>query len=148
EKKAVVLMSGGLDSTTVAAHALAAGYDVRGLSVLYGQTHAREVESARAVSARLGIPLIEADASFYGGLASYSALTGEGFSIPESRAPEAMSADIPITYVPSRNTCFITLAAALRESWMLALIETDAVQPAALQPAIFVGANAIDYSGY
>ncbi len=147
--KAIVLLSGGLDSTTVATHAVRAGYDVRGLCVSYGQSHAREIESARAVAARLDIPLLEADAGFYASLASYSAITNlEGFRIPASRPAEEMSADIPITYVPMRNTFFLTLAAAALESWMLSLIEQDGADPHSLGPAIFVGANAIDYSGY
>ncbi|OAI40797.1 hypothetical protein AYO38_05085 [bacterium SCGC AG-212-C10] len=145
----IVLLSGGLDSTTVAAHALEAGYELRGLAINYGQLHARELSSAQAVADRLGFPLLVADAPFYARMASHSALTdAAGFALPEHRAPEAMAADIPITYVPLRNTFFVTIAAAALESWMLALIENDRSDPATLDPAIFVGANAIDYSGY
>ena len=107
--KAIVLLSGGLDSTTVAAHALKAGYEVRGLCIGYGQRHARELDSARNVAARLGIPLHVADASFYADLASYSALTGTGaHAVPTARDTATMADGVPITYVPLRNTFFVT----------------------------------------
>lgn len=147
--QAIVLLSGGLDSTTVAAHAVRNGCEVRALSIGYGQRHIRELASARAVAGALGIPLIEVDASFYAGLASHSALTDiAGHALPAHRDPARMAADIPITYVPLRNTFFVTLAAAALESWLLSRIEQDGVEPASLEAAIFVGANAIDYSGY
>ena len=146
---AMVLLSGGLDSTTVAAHALEQRDSVRALCIKYGQTHVREVESARAVAARLDIPIDVIDASFYGELAWNSSIVGgEAGAIPRGRDQAAMSMDIPSTYVPLRNTFFVTLAAAALESRMLALIERDGVDPAILRPAIYVGANAIDYSGY
>ena len=146
---AVVLLSGGLDSTTVASHALGEGRAVRGLCVRYGQLHEREVESARAVAERLGMPLDVADASFYRELAWNSSLTGlEVSALPAHRDPGEMAANIPSTYVPIRNTFLVTLAAAALESWMLALIERDGTDPRSLRPAIYVGANAIDYSGY
>ncbi len=146
---AIVLLSGGLDSTTVATHAVRQGYDVRALTVSYGQLHARELRSARAVAAKLGIQLIEADASFYGALASHTALMGDSeFELPVDRSIDNMSSDIPITYVPLRNTFFVTLAAAALESWLLGRIETDGVEPTSLAGCVMVGANAIDYSGY
>lgn len=147
--QAMVLLSGGLDSTTVATHARREGHDVRAISIGYGQRHVRELRSARAVAKALGIPLIEADASFYAKLASYSALTDPAtFAVPKQRDLAAMAADIPITYVPLRNTFFVTVAAAALESWLLALIEQEGRDPASLAGAIYVGANAIDYSGY
>ena len=146
---ALVLLSGGLDSTTVAAHALRDGRAVRALCVRYGQLHEREAVSAQAVADRLGIPLDTVDASFYRQLAWNSSLTGlEVSALPTQRDPSEMAADIPSTYVPIRNTFFVTLAAAALESWILALIERDGADPASLHPAIYVGANAIDYSGY
>ena len=146
---AIVLLSGGLDSTTVATHAVRKGYDVRALSIGYGQRHVRELSSARAVANALGIKLIEVDASFYGGLASHSALTDTAaHALPENRLPAEMSRDIPSTYVPLRNTFFVTLAAAALESWLLKLIEAEGVEPSSLRGSILVGANAIDYSGY
>ncbi|MBA4181262.1 MAG: 7-cyano-7-deazaguanine synthase QueC [Anaerolinea sp.] len=147
--QAIVLLSGGLDSTTVATHAVRKGYEVRALSIAYGQRHLRELASARAVAAALGIPLIEVDAGFYASLASHSALTDVArHALPERRDPARMAADIPITYVPLRNTFFVTLAAAALESWLLGRIERDGADPATLEGAILVGANAIDYSGY
>ncbi len=147
--QAIVLLSGGLDSTTVATHAVRNGYEVRALSIGYGQRHIRELASAREVANALGIPLIEVDAGFYAGLASHSALTDSGtHALPENRDPATMATDIPITYVPLRNTFFVTLAAAALESWLLSRIEQDGADPATLEGAIFVGANAIDYSGY
>ena len=147
--RAIVLLSGGLDSTTVAAHALREGHDVRALSIGYGQRHSRELESARAVANALGIPLLEVDAGFYAKLAAYSALTSpDQHQLPGHRDAATMAADIPITYVPLRNTFFVTLAAAALESWLLSLIEGEGHDPGTLAGAIYVGANAIDYSGY
>lgn len=146
---AIVLLSGGLDSTTVAAHAVQQGYETRAISIRYGQRHARELRAARDVAGALGIPITELDASFYAGLADYSALTNASrHAVPRQRGADAMGADVPITYVPLRNTFFVTLAAAALESWMLSLIEEHDADAAALAPAILVGANAIDYSGY
>jgi 7-cyano-7-deazaguanine synthase len=145
---AIVLLSGGLDSTTVATHAVSEGHAVRGLCVRYGQLHVRESASAEAVAKSLAIPLQVIDASFYRELAWNSTLTGSVNPLPANRMAEEMSADIPSTYVPIRNTFFVTLAAAALESWMLSLIEAGEVDPESLRPAIYVGANAIDYSGY
>jgi 7-cyano-7-deazaguanine synthase len=145
----IVLLSGGLDSTTVATHAVRNGFDVRALSIGYGQRHVRELASARAVAAALEIPLMEVDASFYAGIASFSALTNSAQpDLPAGRSPESMAADVPITYVPLRNTFFMTVAAAALESWLLEQVERDGTDPRSLEGHIFVGANAIDYSGY
>lgn len=146
--QAVVLLSGGLDSTTVVAHAINEGHDVRGVTIDHGQRHLRELRSAQAVASRLGVRLIEVDASFYGSLASFSSLTSAAYAVPDDRSLEEMSAAIPNTYVPMRNTFFVTLAAAALESWLLELIESDGADPAVLDGAIYVGANALDYSGY
>jgi 7-cyano-7-deazaguanine synthase len=148
ERLGVVLLSGGLDSTTVAAHAVRGGARVRGLSIAYGQRHARELASARAVAAALGIPLLEVDAGFYGGLAAFSALTSSEFAIPAERPADQMAKGVPITYVPLRNTFFVTVAAAALESWLLERVEREGADPATLEGIIYVGANAIDYSGY
>ena len=128
--KAVVLLSGGLDSYTAAAAVQQDGYELYALTVRYGQVHAREVESARAVARALGVARhIELDVNLaaFGG----SSLVGDG-QIPAHRALDAT--DIPSTYVPARNTVFLSLA--------LAWAEVVGAQ------AIVIGVNALDYSGY
>lgn len=128
--KAVVLLSGGLDSATVAAQAIADGYEVIALSFNYGQRHARELLAAKQVVARLGIKdhfVVEVNLAQWGG----SALTDSTLSIPtEGINPN----EIPITYVPGRNTVFIAIALSLAE--------------AQNAEAIYLGINAVDYSGY
>jgi len=128
--RAIVLLSGGLDSTTAAAIARADGYELYALTIRYGQIHAREIDAARAVAAALGVARhleLAVDLSAFGG----SALTGDG-AIPKDR--DLSAADIPSTYVPARNTVFLSLA--------LAWAEVVGAQ------AIVLGVNAIDYSGY
>ena len=127
---AVVLLSGGLDSYTAAAIAKAGGYELYALTVWYGQRHAREVEAARAVARALGVARhleLAVDLSSLGG----SALTAD-VAVPKDRAIGAD--DIPVTYVPARNTVFLALALA----WAEVLGARD----------IFIGVNAVDYSGY
>jgi 7-cyano-7-deazaguanine synthase len=148
-KLAVVLLSGGLDSTTAAALARREEYEITALTVQYGQTHAQEIDAARAVAGALRLAHRVADVSFYKDLAWYSALThGDQFSTPENRPPEAMADDIPITYVPLRNTFLLTLGAAYLESAALAALETHSANPTPLSATLFIAANAIDYSGY
>jgi 7-cyano-7-deazaguanine synthase len=128
--RAVVLLSGGLDSYTAAAVARRDGYELFALTVHYGQVHAREIESARAVARALGVTRhIELDVNLaaFGG----SSLLGDG-EIPKDRPLEAES--IPSTYVPARNTIFLSLALAWAE--------------VAGAEAIVIGINALDYSGY
>ena len=145
----LVLLSGGLDSTTVAAWAKNEGYDLHALTVRYGQAHVREVEAAQQVAEALGIPQRVVDVSFFRDLAWYSALTHpERFAAPEGRTPEQMTRDIPITYVPLRNTFFLTLGAAYLESEALQLIEQEQVPPGELSATLLIAANAVDYSGY
>ena len=127
---AVVLLSGGLDSYTAAAIAKAEGFQLYALTVRYGQRHAREVEAARNVAAALGVERhieLDVDLSAFGG----SALTGD-IPVPKDRA--ISSTDIPPTYVPARNTVFLALALG----WAEVLGAGD----------IFIGVNALDYSGY
>src|SRR5947209_8831762 len=109
-KPAVVLLSGGLDSATALAVARREGFRCHALTVAYGQRHAAELEAARRVAAALGAVeqrVLAIDLRAFGG----SALTVD-LPVPQDRSPEAMSADIPITYVPARNTVFLALALA------------------------------------
>ena len=127
---AVVLLSGGLDSYTAAAIAKVEGFQLYALTVRYGQRHVREIEAARNVAAALGVERhieLDVDLSAFGG----SALTGDG-PVPKDRA--ISSTDIPPTYVPARNTVFLSLALG----WAEVLGAGD----------IFIGVNALDYSGY
>ena len=127
--KAVVLLSGGLDSYTAAAVAKERGFRLYALTARYGQVHGRELEAARAVARALGASQLEigVDLAAIGG----SALTG-GAPIPKDRALDL--ADIPPTYVPARNTVLLSLALA----WAEGLGARD----------LFIGVNALDYSGY
>jgi len=130
--RAVVLLSGGMDSSTTAAIAIDEGYEVCALSIRYGQRHAAELEAARRVAERLGIArhvVIDLDLRAFGG----SALTAD-VPVPKDTPLERIGAEIPATYVPARNTIFLALALG----WAEALGAHD----------IFIGANALDYSGY
>ncbi len=129
---AVVLLSGGLDSATVAAVARAEGFAVHALTVRYGQRHAAELDAARRVAAALGIArhvFLDADLRAVGG----SALTAE-MPVPLDREAATIGRDIPVTYVPARNTILLALA--------LGLAETAGAFD------LFIGANAVDYGGY
>jgi len=133
-REAVILFSGGLDSTTLAAIALARGYRLHGLTFRYGQRHAREVEAAVALARKIGLGshrVIEIDLAAVGG----SALTDPRSIVPKGRDAAAMAGGpIPPTYVPARNTIFLSYALA----WCEVLGADD----------IFIGVNALDYSGY
>src|ERR1044071_9916353 len=110
---AVILLSGGLDSATVAAIAKDKGFTLHALSFRYGQRHQREIESARKVAERLGVAahlFIDFDLKAIGG----SALT-DRIEVPKTRTPEAISQGIPVTYVPARNTIFLSFGLALAE---------------------------------
>ncbi len=129
---AVVLLSGGLDSTTVLALASDAGYAVHALSFRYGQRHDLEIQRARALAAQWKVVrhvVAEIDLRPFGG----SALTAD-IAVPKNRAAEELGAGIPVTYVPARNTIFLSIA--------LAFAETIGASD------IFIGVNALDYSGY
>jgi len=130
--KAVVLLSGGLDSATTAAVARADGYELYAITFDYGQRHARELASARAVAASLGAAghlIVKLDLRHIGS----SALTDE-IEVPLDRPAHEMTAAIPVTYVPARNTIFLSFALGYAES--LAAFD------------IFIGVSAVDYSGY
>lgn len=130
--RAVVLLSGGLDSSTVVAIAQNQGYEVYALSFSYGQRHTAELEAAKAVAKQFGLArhvLVDIDLRRFGG----SALTSD-IDVPKGRDIEQMAEEIPITYVPARNTIFLSYALA----WAEVLGAGH----------IFIGVNAIDYSGY
>lgn len=131
-KNAVVLLSGGVDSSTAAAVAKHEGYRLQALTFRYGQRHEREVEAAKKVAASLGVKdhlIIDFNLRAIGG----SALTDQ-IDVPKGRSPETIAHGIPVTYVPARNTIFLSFALALAEK----ISAED----------IFFGANQLDYSGY
>lgn len=143
------MLSGGLDSTAVAAYAQKQGYELKAITFHYGQKHSKEMESAKKVADLMAIKQEVIDVSFFKKIAWYSALTkAEDFDIPKQRGVEEMAMSIPMTYVPLRNTFFITIAAAFLESEVLSLIERVEIDPAELDASIFIATNAIDYSGY
>jgi 7-cyano-7-deazaguanine synthase len=131
-KRAVVLLSGGLDSATVLAIARSEGYELYALSFSYGQRHIVELEAASRVAHSIGVAkhrIAAIDLRVFGG----SALTGD-IDVPKGRTVDEMGHGIPITYVPARNTIFLSFALA----WAEVLGSSD----------IFIGVNALDYSGY
>jgi len=131
-KRAVVLLSGGIDSTTTLAIAIAEGYEAYALSFDYGQRHQIETEAARSVANSLGTKehrVAKIDLGVFGG----SALTDD-LDVPKQRSDVEIGRSIPITYVPARNTIFLAYALA----WAEVIPAND----------IFLGVNAIDYSGY
>ena len=131
-KPAVVLLSGGVDSTTCLAIAQHNGFDVNALTFRYGQRHEHEVEAARRIAQNAGVArhqIVKIDLRAFGG----SALTAD-IAVPKHDTTAEIAADIPITYVPARNTIFLSYALAFAE----VLSAND----------IFVGVNALDYSGY
>jgi 7-cyano-7-deazaguanine synthase len=131
-RPAVVLLSGGLDSATVLAVARGQGFACHALTIAYGQRHAAELEAARHVAAAMGAKehrVMHLDLRAFGG----SALTAD-VPVPRDRDEAQMSSGIPVTYVPARNTVFLSLALA----WAEVIESFD----------IFIGVNAIDYSGY
>jgi 7-cyano-7-deazaguanine synthase len=129
-KKAIVLLSGGLDSATSAAQAIADGYEVIALSLFYGQRHDRELDAAKDIAQHLGIQAhftLDVNLAQWGG----SSLTDQAIAVPT----QGVEADvIPSTYVPGRNTVFLAIA--------LSLAEAKGAE------AIYLGINAVDYSGY
>ncbi len=132
DRPAVLLFSGGLDSTTLLALASAEGYAVHALTFRYGQRHAHEVDAARRLGDRFSVRqhvVADIDLRMFGG----SALTGDA-DVPKDRLPTELSSGVPITYVPARNTIFLSFALA----WAEVLKSQD----------IFIGVNALDYSGY
>jgi len=133
DKRAVVLLSGGLDSATTLAMARSEDFQCYALTFKYGQRHQREVEAAKKIAASLGVAehrIIGIDLAAFGG----SALTDSAMQVPKDRASLGDTTHIPSTYVPARNTIFLSYAVA----WAEVLEAFD----------IFIGVNATDYSGY
>ncbi len=131
-KRAVVLLSGGMDSAVTAAAARAEGYEIFSLTIDYGQRHRREIRFAGKIARAMKVKehlLIKVDLKKFGG----SALVGKG-KVPKGRNEKAIGRGIPPTYVPARNTVFLSLALAWAEA-----VSAD---------AIFIGVNAVDFSGY
>ena len=128
---AVVLLSGGLDSTTTLAQAIADGCNVTALSFRYGQRHTKELVSAANVAKFFNVKhvIVDIDLSMF-----RSALTRPEIDVPENRDESQMGQDIPVTYVPARNIIMMSVAAGLCES-----VDAD---------RIYIGANVVDYSGY
>jgi 7-cyano-7-deazaguanine synthase len=132
-RRAVLLLSGGLDSATTAAIARSEGFDLYAVSVDYGQRHRFELDAARRVARAIGTKehrLVRVDLASLGG----SALTSSEFEVPQGRAETEIACGIPITYVPARNTIMLSVALGYAE-----VIGTG---------DIFLGVNAVDYSGY
>lgn len=132
QPRAVILLSGGLDSATVLALARQQGYRLYAMSFLYGQRHAHELDCARMLASEFGVAahnVVSIDLRAFGG----SALTGSA-AVPKDRDVEQDSDDIPVTYVPARNTIFLSFGLA----WAEVLGAHD----------LFIGVNALDYSGY
>ncbi len=131
-RPAVVLLSGGLDSTTVLAVAKREGYTPHAMTFRYGQRHSVEIEAARRVASTMGVVhhvVVDIDLRQWGG----SALTAD-LAVPKDRDVDQTANEIPVTYVPARNTIFLSFALAWAE-----VLGAD---------AIFIGVNALDYSGY
>lgn len=131
-RRAIVLLSGGLDSTTTLAIAKSDGFDIYAMTFRYGQRHLAEIEASRRVAEREGVAehmVVDIDLRLFGG----SALTSD-IEVPKGRAVDDMASGIPVTYVPARNTIFLSFALA----WAEALKCED----------IYIGVNALDYSGY
>ena len=148
-KYGVSLLSGGLDSTTVTAYAKDQVDHVSSITFHYGQTHSKEVDCAVRVARIMGVEHELLDISFLSKVAWYSALTNpERFPMPTDRSDGEIGFGVPITYVPLRNTIFLSLAAAFLESRVLHAIEMEGVDPASVTAALYMAPNALDYSGY
>ena len=130
--KAIALLSGGLDSSTVLAMALENAYEVTALTFDYGQKHIKELESARNVARHYGVAqtVLRLDVGEF----ADSSLTDESREVPQDRPISKIASDIPSTYVPARNLVFLSVASSLAESMGA--------------QAVFIGANSVDYSGY
>ena len=145
----VTLLSGGLDSTTVAAYAKDRVDNMSAITFHYGQSHAKEVDCAVRIAGIMGIEHRLLDISFLSDVAWYSALTNpDRFPAPSGRSGEEIGHGVPITYVPMRNTIFLSLAAAYLESRVLYAIEVEGADTSDVDASVYMAPNALDYSGY
>ncbi|MCF8011811.1 MAG: 7-cyano-7-deazaguanine synthase QueC [Clostridiales bacterium] len=134
-KRAVVILSGGLDSTVCISEAKKEGYEIFPLTFAYGQRHSKEVEQSKKVAGSYGCSQnhLVVNTDFFKDIGS-SALTAESINVPTSRNPGELDKDIPVTYVPFRNAVFLSMATGYAEA-----IKAE---------SIYIGVNALDYSGY
>ena len=145
----VTLLSGGLDSTTVAAYSKDQVDNISAITFHYGQTHSKEVDCAVQIPRIMGVEHELLDISFLSKVAWYSALTNpDRFPMPADRSVEEIGYGVPITYVPMRNTIFLSLATAFLESRVLHSIEMEGVDAASGTASVYMAPNAPDYSGY
>ena len=145
----VTLLSGGLDSTTVTAYAKERVDNMSAITFHYGQSHSKEVDCAARIAGIMGIEHHLLDISFLSDVAWYSALTNpDQFPTPSDRSDEEIGHGVPITYVPLRNTIFLSLAAAYLESRVLYAIEVEGAAASDVQASVYMAPNALDYSGY
>ncbi len=145
----VTLLSGGLDSTTVVAYAQGLVDNMSAITFYYGQSHSKEVDCAVQIAKGMGISHKLLDISFLSDVAWYSALTNpDRFPVPSGRSREEIGSGVPITYVPMRNTIFLSLAAAYLESQVLHAIEVEGAVASSTQASVYLAPNVLDYSGY
>lgn len=142
-------MSGGMDSAVMAAYADRKVDHLTAITFDYNQANSKETDCARIVAKTLGIEHKMIESPFVGDAAWFSALTNPGrFTTPTNQTLGKLPKEIPITYVPLRNTIFLSLSAALLESTVLEAIGTDNLVSTEVEAHIYIGANSVDYSGY
>ena len=145
----LTLLSGGLDSTTVTADPKDQVDYLSAVTFHYGQTHSKEVDCAAQIAGIIGIEHELVDISFLSKVAWYSALTNpDRFPVPSDRSEKEIGHGVPITYVPMRNTIFLSLASAYLESRVLHAIEIEGADPSSVTASVYMAPNALDYSGY
>ena len=146
---AISLLSGGLDSTIVTSYALKYANDLTAITFDYGQSHGREINSAKNITSLLNVKHKLIELPFFKQNAWYSALTNpDTFPISKSTHDREIGKKIPLTYVPLRNTIFLSIAAGLLESIILKKIETGKSDITDITASIYLGPNIVDFSGY
>ena len=146
---AISLLSGGLDSTIVTSYALKYANDLTAITFDYGQSHGREINSAKNITSLLNVKHKLIELPFFKQSAWYSALTNpDTFPISKSTHDREIGKKIPLTYVPLRNTIFLSIAAGLLESIILKKIELGKSDITDITASIYLGPNIVDFSGY